>query len=98
MKELTPDESKAFFDNKIWEKLSIIERAWFQLYQPYLSMPFGEFHGAMEKLLDRPVWTHEFAFPDELKVEAINKQKINFEQVLDKLPRKFGGKTIILGG
>lgn len=88
MKELTKNEAMAFCTTNIWKKLSDIERAWFQLYQPFLAMPFSEFHRCMEVLLGRPVWTHEFADPDSLKIEAITKQKITFEQILDKITTK----------
>lgn len=37
-------------------------------YTGYLACSFGDFHGAVEKKLGRPIWTHQFASP-ELKQE-----------------------------
>jgi hypothetical protein len=39
------------------------------------NMPFSDFHSAMEKLLGRPVFTHEFAGRDALIAEANGKRK-----------------------
>ena len=45
----------------------------FQMNQPTLCMDFERFHKATEKILDRPVWTHEFAHPELLFREYIKK-------------------------
>ncbi len=38
----------------------------FQLSQERLCLPFELFQKAVEQALGRPVWTHEFAYPDLL--------------------------------
>jgi hypothetical protein len=60
MKQLTESEAIAFFDGKHWESMSLKDRAFFQMQQARLCMPFSVFHEAMEHVLRRPVWTHEF--------------------------------------
>lgn len=43
--------------------------AYHQLKNDRLMVPFGEFHEALEVLLDRPIWTHEFALNYEMLVK-----------------------------
>ena len=47
------------------------EMAYYQLHEPVWLVRFGDFHVAVEKLLARSVWAHEFMLClSELKVEA----------------------------
>jgi len=69
MKQFTQQEVIAFAKSGEWEKLSHEERAKLQLNQELLCMPIGVFHEAIEKALDRPVWTHEFARVSMLREE-----------------------------
>jgi len=43
-----------------WKTKTDKEIVEFQLYERLLCMDFSEFHRAVESVLDRPVWTHEF--------------------------------------
>ncbi len=74
-RELTVDEAKALFDSGWWKKMDASEAAHLQLHQDRLCMPFGDFHRAMQKLLGRPVFTHEFAVRDALIAEADGKRE-----------------------
>lgn len=57
-------------------------------------MDFGTFHKAMEEALGRPVWTHEFAFSDQLKKEFLgDKPAPTFEEIVNLIPAE---KRIIL--
>ena len=49
-----------------WDDETIVR---FQLYQDRLCMDFSRFHEAVEKVLGRSVWTHEFAWPELLRAE-----------------------------
>jgi hypothetical protein len=50
-------------------------------------MPFDVFQAAMEAALGRPVFTHEFAFPDQLKAELRGgKPAPTFEEILNLIP------------
>lgn len=53
-----------------WKDKTHEEIVRFQLFTAQLCMPFGEFHGAVEKCLGRPVFTHEFG----LNVEGMQKE------------------------
>jgi len=59
-------------------------------------MDFGDFHEAIEKVLGRPVWTHEFARPQILRDEF--EKKIPKQMVKDSiklLEELTNGKPII---
>ena len=45
----------------------------YQLYEPRLAVLFSVFHEGVEKLLGRPVWTHEFADVKRLQRELERK-------------------------
>lgn len=61
MKELTKAEATAFYESGEWKNWSAEQIVEFQLFQDLLCVPFGIFHEAVEKVLGRSVWTHEFA-------------------------------------
>ena len=61
----------------------------FQIEQKLLCMPFDVFHEAMEKALDRPVFTHEFAFVDNLKKELYGeKEPPTFDEICALIPKE----------
>ena len=58
-------------------------------------MPFSVFHEAVEKVLDRPVWTHEFALPERLRAEMLGERSApTFKEILDLIPAE---KKIVIG-
>lgn len=59
-RQLTRDEAVALYESGKWKTWPAAELAVFQLQQDRLCVPFDAFHGAVEKLLGRPVYTHEF--------------------------------------
>lgn len=92
--QLTEAQAIEFHDSGAWERLPIAERAAFQLEQGRLCMPFSKFHEAIEHALGRPVWTHEFVFPDRLRDEMAGRAAApSFDQILALLP---AGKTVIV--
>lgn len=58
---MTKEEATALYESKFWETMSLRDRALFQLFEDRLCMPFHVFHDAVEHVLGRPVFTHEFA-------------------------------------
>lgn len=75
--------------SKKWKKLSNEEKVKIQLYTKELCMPFDIFHEAMEKVLDRPVFTHEFAFTGNLQAEfEKRKDRPAFEEIVALLDSK----------
>jgi len=65
----------ARFNSNWWEGKTAKEIVGFQLYEKRLCMPFGLFHKAMEEVLDRPVFTHEFADYNALQGEYEGKRE-----------------------
>ena len=89
MKQLTKEQAIAFGENKCYEDMSLYDRAYFQLEQELLCMPFDVFHEAVEALLGRPVWTHEFARPDLLLQEANGeKEAPTFDEIMSMVPKE----------
>jgi len=66
---MTRDEALAKAATQWWETASDHEIVRFQLYEPLLCMPFGRYHEAVEAVLGRPVFTHEFVKPEALRDE-----------------------------
>lgn len=95
MEQLTKEQAILFAENKMYEKLSHEEIVGFQLFQKKLCMPFDIFHEAVEKVLDRPVFTHEFGLNlDGIKKEFLDeKEKPTLEEILNLIPEE---KRIII--
>jgi len=58
-------------DNKWWRSDNTVEIAKYQIFERILMVKFSVFHEGIEKLLGRPVYTHEFGLNyNGLKEEA----------------------------
>jgi len=90
MKQLTEKEAIKFAESKAWKDLSDKELVGFQLFQKKLCMPFSIFHEAIEKVLARPVYTHEFGLNyDGLVAEYLGKApKPNLEDIINLIPKE----------
>jgi hypothetical protein len=87
--QLTREQAKTVYESKCWETWTDVKIVQFQLYQERLTIPFERFHQAIERILDRPVFTHEFAWPENIKAEFEGKKpKATFEDVMDLLKDK----------
>ena len=58
---MTKDEALAKYATRWWERATAEETVAFQLFEERLCCPFDVYHAAIEVVLHRPVWTHEFA-------------------------------------
>ena len=85
---LTKEQAIALADSEFWKPLSHMERAMFQLFEERLCMPFDVFQEAVEKTLQRPVFTHEFGLNlDGLKRELLGeKQPPTLDEILALIP------------
>lgn len=95
MKQLTKEQAILFGESQIWADWSHEEIVKFQLFQDKMCMPFSRFHEAIEKVLDRPVFTHEFGlnYDGIVKEYLGEKEKPTFEEILNLIPEE---KRIIL--
>lgn len=92
---MTKQEAMDLFETKFWETQSPKEIVAFQLFEDKLCMPFGVFHEATEKCLERPVFTHEFASMDLLRDEFNGiTVKPSLTDIIDLIPKK---KLIVVG-
>lgn len=86
-KELAQEEAIALYNSKWWLEKSPREIVAFQLFTERLCLPFDVFHESVEKTLGRPVFTHEFAFADNLKKEFLGERSSpTFEEVMNLIP------------
>ena len=91
---MTKEQAIELFDSGFWEELSYAEWAKFQLFEERLCMPFDVFQEAVEKTLGRGVWTHEFAYPENLQKELLGEaSKPTMEEIINLIPKD---KRIIL--
>jgi hypothetical protein len=82
-------QAEALADTKWWEGKTHREIAEFQFQTQELVCPFNVFHEALEKSLDRPVFTHELGLNfNGLWNELFNgKEPPTFLEVLDLIPK-----------
>ena len=84
---MTKEEAIEMGESGWWIGKSPAEIVAFQLYENKLCMPFDTYQEAIEAVLGRPVWTHEFAFPDNLRREFEGKcDAAGMQQSLDLIP------------
>lgn len=93
-KQLNKEQAIQLADSKRWKNWTDKQRFVFQINQNKLCMDFSQFHKSTEKVLGRPVWTHEFAHPENLIKEFLGIiKKPSMEEIIDLLPQD---KLIIL--
>lgn len=86
---MTTQEAIALAESGWWEGKTPREIVAFQLYEEKLCMPFGDFHGALEAALGRPVWTHELGSPglENLRAEFEGlRGPASFSEVVAQVP------------
>ena len=87
MEQLTKEQAIAFHDSEVWKDWTSRQIAEFQMEQDKLCVPFDVFHKAMEDTLGRPVWTHEFAFIDNLRKELYGEKPApTLKEIIDLIP------------
>lgn len=93
--QLTKEQAIAVAESKVYESWNADQIVRFQMFQDRLCMPFDKFHEAVEKVLGRPVFTHEFANLDNMMQEYLGtKPAPTFQEILDLIPAE---KRIVIG-
>jgi len=97
MKQFTKEQAISFFNSKEWEKWPDEAIVALQLFQDKLCVDFSRFHGAIEKVLDRPVYTHEFGLNRKGIVDEYlgKREKPTLEEIMNLIPKE---KRIIIYG
>lgn len=89
---LTYEEAIKKIESKWWNGATAKEIVDFQLYEERLCCPFDIFHKAMEEVLGRPVFTHEFADQKALQEEYEGKRQ--YDGLLPSIKRVLGDRDI----
>ncbi len=90
MKQLTKTQAIKLYESGIWKEWTNEEIVRFQLFQKKLCIPFDCFHEAVEKVLNRPVYTHEFG----LNYNGIIKEYLGvekaptFDEIINLIPEE----------
>lgn len=86
---LTKEQAIAMYNLSWWVDMDAREVAKFQLHEPLLCMPLSAFQSAVETALGRPVWTHEFAYPEQLRDELMKgSPPPTLEEIIGLLPER----------
>ncbi len=88
MNQFTEDEAIDYARSGKWKELTDEQLFLLQMCQDKLCVDFGEFHRATEAVLDRPVWTHEFASPELLMQEFYGATPPTMEEIIDMIPKE----------
>lgn len=67
----TKEQAIKIYESGVYNDMTAKQIVDFQLFESKLCMPFGVFHGAVEEMLGRPVYTHEFSEPENLRKEYL---------------------------
>lgn len=85
---MTKEEAIQLYDSKFYEAMSDHDRVKFQIFEEKLCMPFSVFHRSVERVLGRPVWTHEFASIDRLKKEFLKEKPMpSIKEIMELIPK-----------
>ncbi len=88
-KHFTSKEALAFCESKEWENWTDEQLVRLQLFQDKLCIPFKRYHEAISNVLNRSIYTHEFAFPELLIKEYLgDKEPPSFEEILNLIPEE----------
>lgn len=96
MKELTQAEAIEFAESGDWKQWNAEQIVELQLFQERLCLPLAVFHEAIEKVLGRSVWTHEFASSniDSIRAEyAGMRPSPTMQDIIELIPKE---KRIII--
>ena len=89
MQSIGKEKAIEMYESKWWEAVDYRKIAEFQISVSELCCPFDVFHEAVEKTLNRPVFTHEFGLNYNGIYNKIfnNAPAPSFEQILDLIPK-----------
>jgi len=82
-------KAKAKYKYPWWASSAALEIFWGQVNEAVRIVPFEKYHEAAKAAMDREVFTHEFADPQGLRDEFIERIDENIlEQLVAKIPQK----------
>lgn len=88
MRQLTEKQAILFHESGIWKDWTHEQIVRLQIFQNRLCVPFNKYHEAIESVLGRPVYTHEFAYNDALVLEYLGeKPSPSFDEIMSLIPQ-----------
>lgn len=72
--KLTKAKAIKLYKSNWWKDKTAEQIVKFQLFESRLCMNFSDYSAALSEVLDRPVYTHEFAWLDLLQQEYLGKR------------------------
>jgi len=95
---MTKEQAIKLAESRFWEDMTNYDIAKFQLFEDKLCMPFEIFHKAIEEVLGRPVFIHEFGLNREgLKKELLGeKESPSLEDIINLIPKN--KRVIVIKG
>lgn len=92
-----PDCAAAFANRRDPDTMTGEEReAELRWWGDILTIPFGDLHQRYEELVGRGIWTHEFANPEPLIVEARTRTHPTPQEILAKIPSHVNVIAVVL--
>jgi len=89
MKQMTKEQAIRFYESRAWDGMTNQQIVELQLFQDRLCIPFFVFHEATERVLCRPVYTHEFADKQALIDEYLgNRPAPTFDEIIAAIPEE----------
>jgi hypothetical protein len=95
VEQMTPEQAVKFAESEVWKTWDNEQIVRLVLFQRFLPVPFERFHEAIESVLGRPVFTHEFGMNYVGIVEEFlgSKPKPTLQEIIDLIPEE---KRLIL--
>lgn len=88
MKQLTKEAAIKFYESGVWKDMSDDDIVKMQLWQKRLCVPLSVFHECITNVLNRPVYTHEFAHMNLLQEEYMGTRDTpTFEDIMNLIPK-----------
>ena len=93
---MTKEQAIKLAESNWWVGLSPKDIVGFQLFEEKLCMDFSAFHEALEKVLERPVFTHELGLNYKGICQEFlgEKEPPTFEEIINLIPEE---KRLIVG-
>ena len=86
---MTREAAIMLVETEWWKDATNDEIVAFQLYEDRLCMSFDRFQEAMQAVLGRPVYTHEFAWPQALREEREGKRpQRTLRDIIELIPEE----------
>jgi len=93
--QLTKEQAIEMSKSNVWKDWTSEQVVRFQMFQERLCMDFSHFHKCVSDVLGRPVFTHEFAFRDDMVREYLGeKEAPTFDDIINLIPPE---KRIVIG-